>query len=162
MFSHYIKFNETIQVIPTLYCLSASLLLDHAVECGMTQTDIHTAQRWCERDLAPVVSNLSHYSTTPEDLHLVYQNYSGQWCDGNYSDSVIFTINWSITRHHIMCQNLVRKTLSQCKKNGSSILKLWLTFLIYMHQVIYNIMSCEMEVNREVTLMESPGMNCTS
>lgn len=109
MFSHYIKFNETIQVIPTLYCLSASLLLDHAVECGMTQTDIHTAQRWCERDLAPVVSNLSHYSTTPEDLHLVYQNYSGQWCDGNYSDSVIFTINWSITRHHIMCHKLSQK-----------------------------------------------------
>lgn len=56
----------------------ASLLLDHAVECGMTRTDIHTAQRWCEGDLAPVVSNLSHYSTTPEDLHLVFQNYSGQ------------------------------------------------------------------------------------
>ena len=53
-----------------------SLLLDHAVECGLTQTDVYTAQRWCEGDLSLVVTNLTHYSTPQDDLDLVYQNYT--------------------------------------------------------------------------------------
>lgn len=48
-------------------------------------------------------------------------------------------------------------------KNCTSIVNLWLIFLCnFLSSIQYIIMSCEMEVNREMTVMESPRMNCTS
>ncbi|XP_062572220.1 acyl-CoA dehydrogenase family member 11-like [Saccostrea cucullata] len=54
-----------------------ALLLDHAVECGLIQTDTQTARRWCEKDLYLVVTNhnLGHYNSSEDDLSLVYQHY---------------------------------------------------------------------------------------
>ncbi|XP_062592259.1 acyl-CoA dehydrogenase family member 11-like [Saccostrea cucullata] len=54
-----------------------ALLLDHAVECGLTQTDTQTARQWCEKDLTLVVTNhkLGHYNSSEDDLSLVYQHY---------------------------------------------------------------------------------------
>ncbi|XP_061162322.1 acyl-CoA dehydrogenase family member 11-like [Saccostrea echinata] len=56
-----------------------AILLDHAVECGLTQTDTQTARRWCEKDLSLVVTNhkLGHYNSSKEDLRLVYEHYTG-------------------------------------------------------------------------------------
>ncbi|XP_021369844.1 acyl-CoA dehydrogenase family member 11-like [Mizuhopecten yessoensis] len=56
-----------------------ALLVQHAVEAGSDPTDIYAAQRWCEKDLTPVITNQSrrHFSsdTADQDFQLLFKNY---------------------------------------------------------------------------------------
>ncbi|XP_060085995.1 acyl-CoA dehydrogenase family member 11-like [Ylistrum balloti] len=56
-----------------------ALLVQHAVEAGSDPTDIYAAQRWCEKDLTPVITNQNrrHFSSESTDLdfQLLFKNY---------------------------------------------------------------------------------------
>lgn len=57
-----------------------ALLVDHASNTGMNETDIYACKRWCEKDLSSTVTNsdAGHYDNYNTDIKLVYDGYTAK------------------------------------------------------------------------------------
>ncbi|KAK3581974.1 hypothetical protein CHS0354_003235 [Potamilus streckersoni] len=55
----------------------AALMLEHASVPTATSQDVYAAQRWCEKDLCPVVRNSEHYTAASQtqEFQLLFDGY---------------------------------------------------------------------------------------